>query len=372
MTGQEVAQRKQPGTVLQVLQDTSTRNELARALRPSGIEVDYFLRVVQTVVRGSEKLQKCTPASFLGALMTSAELGLRIGLLGEAYLIPRSGEAMFQVGYQGWAKLARNAGGQVHCGIVYPEDDFDYELGSIPFITHKPALDAEHTNARVAAVWAQVDSPGGERHVAIMSTADVNTHRDRYAGRVSAGGKFNQPWRYDTEGGQWDQMALKTVIIKAIKYAPKSTEMERALAAEYAVEPAPDFIEGEADLEPAEPPKPATKAKLAKLSDEMVRTGITDEGLREWLSRHERVVPEDWTQLSATDCADLLEALKATSTQVAADTPESAQEARTGDDTPGPTDTPGPATDAAKRFAASQGFAVGGEQTTTPFPDKEA
>ena len=358
MTGQEVAQRRAgpPATVLQVLQDTGTRQELARALKPSGIEVDYFLRVVQTVVRGSEALQKCTPASFLGAMMTSAELGLRIGLLGEAYLIPRSGEAMFQVGYQGWAKLARNAGGQIHCGIVYPEDAFDYELGSIPFISHKPALDAEHANKRVVAVWAQVDSPGGERHIAIMSAADVNAHRERYAGRDRSG-KFNSPWRYDTEGGQWDQMALKTVIIKAVKYAPKSTEMERALQAEYAAEPAPDFIERQDESEPVAPPKPATKAKLAKLSDEMVRTGITDEGLREWLSRHERVVPDDWTQLAADDCRDLLAALAATSDAVQADdTPQEPQEARTGDD------TPGAATHAAKRFAESQGFAVGNKE----------
>jgi len=133
-------------------------------------------------------------------------------------------------------------------------------------------------------------------------------------------------------------------------------------------------IEGEivSVIAPSSPPKPATKAKLAKLSDEMVRTGITDEGLREWLSRHERVVPDDWTQLAASDCADLLEALAAAPTLVDEDTPESAQEARTGDDTPEAGTPSGPASDAAKRFADSQDFAVRGEQTSTPFPEQEA
>ena len=80
--GQEVDRpAQQATTVLRLLQQPATKQELARALHGTGIAVDYFLRIVQTDVRRSPGLQKCSPESFMGALLTSAQLGLRVGIL---------------------------------------------------------------------------------------------------------------------------------------------------------------------------------------------------------------------------------------------------------------------------------------------------
>ena len=300
--GQEV---DRPTTVLRLLQQPATKQELARALHGTGIAVDYFLRIVQTDVRRSPGLQKCSPESFMGALLTSAQLGLRVGILGEAYLIPRAGEAMFQAGYQGWMTLARNAGGKIYCGVVYPEDSFDSETGTAnggPWVHHKAALDAEHEDRRILAVWAEVDSANGERHIAVLSHADVNRHRERYAGRDKRG-KFNSPWLYDFEGGQWPQMAMKTAIIQAIKYAPKSTQMERALEAEYKAEPNPQWdVEGSATEAKDEAPAKADGDQLQAVAVELNRTGYTWESVQEWCRREGFPEPAADTDLLA-DCA---------------------------------------------------------------------
>ena len=293
---------------LAVLANPAVHKQLERALKPSGIATDYFVRVLQTEVRKNVALQRCTPESFMGAMMLSAELGLRIGILGEAYLIPRKGEAQFQAGYQGLMKLARNAHCKVACGVVYDGDTFDYELGSAPYFTHKPSLTVDHAHKNIVAVWAMIETAGGERIPAMMNHADVLKHRERYAQKVN--GRFNAPWLYDTEGGQFDQMALKTVIIKAMKFAPKSTQMERAYQAEMEAEPAYD-VDGDAEpVEEAKPQPRATKAALGKLDEQMTRTGVPWESVQEWLNRHDRETPDDPNDLSRPDCADATEALR--------------------------------------------------------------
>jgi recombination protein RecT len=317
MAGTEIDKAAETSPVLAALADPAIHRQLERALKPSGISTDYFVRVLQTEVRRSPALQRCTPESFLGAMMTSAELGLRIGLLGEAWMIPRKGEACLQVGYQGWMKLARNANGKISLGVVYEGDEFTYDLGTSPFVHHAPALEGEHADKDIKAFWAQVESPSGERILAIMSKADVEKHRDRYAQKV--GGKFNQPWLYDTEGGNFDQMGLKSVVIKAVKWAPKSPQMERAYEAELNAEPAFD-IEGEAEeVPPAEEEPRVNKAQIDAINNQLERTGVDWPGVQGYL-RGQRAklsstvaVPETMEEMGREEGKEVLAVLKAMS-----------------------------------------------------------
>ena len=85
-------------------------------------------------------LQKCTVPSFMGALLKAAQSGLRPGMFGEGWIIPRwngrlgSMEAQFQPGYMGLAQLAYRSGevAEVHAVAVYAADHFRYQLGSRP------------------------------------------------------------------------------------------------------------------------------------------------------------------------------------------------------------------------------------------------
>ena len=75
------------------------------AALPSVITPERFTRICLSALSANAKLQECTPQSFLGAMMTAAQLGVEPNTpLGQAYLIPynnnRAGtvECQFQLG----------------------------------------------------------------------------------------------------------------------------------------------------------------------------------------------------------------------------------------------------------------------------------
>ena len=78
---------------------------------------ERFARICVTAFRQTPKLQQCSPASVLGAMMTCAQLGLEPNTpSGLAYLIPRwngklrTTECQFQVGYRGLLELMYRSG----------------------------------------------------------------------------------------------------------------------------------------------------------------------------------------------------------------------------------------------------------------------
>lgn len=92
----------------------SMEGEIKKAL-PSVITPERFTRIVLSAISVNPKLGSCTPASFLGAMMTSAQLGLEVNTpLGQAYVLPYLNkgvlEAQFQLGYKGLIDLAYRSG----------------------------------------------------------------------------------------------------------------------------------------------------------------------------------------------------------------------------------------------------------------------
>ena len=94
----------------------------------------------------NDLLLECTKASIQTAMMelASAKLSLNPSL-GEAYLVPyknnKAGtyECQLIVGYRGFCTGAYRSGivKSITSGVVFATDDFEYELGSSPFIRHK-------------------------------------------------------------------------------------------------------------------------------------------------------------------------------------------------------------------------------------------
>ena len=89
-----------------------------------------------------------TPQSFLGAMMTAAQLGLEPNTpLGQAYLLPywnskaNAYECQFQLGYKGLLDLAYRSGeiSVIQAHVVYENDTFDYSFGLDPQLKHIPA-----------------------------------------------------------------------------------------------------------------------------------------------------------------------------------------------------------------------------------------
>ena len=100
---------KAPVIVQQVLSD-QFKKQLALAV-PKHLSADRMARIAATEVRKTPALLNTTPASFLGAVMQSAQLGLEPGsALGQAYLVPYGNQCQLILGYRGMIDLARLSG----------------------------------------------------------------------------------------------------------------------------------------------------------------------------------------------------------------------------------------------------------------------
>src|SRR5690625_3205730 len=122
--------------------------EQFRMALPKAVGFDRFMRAALSVIRSNNDLKSCDAVSVMGSLLTSAQLGLEVGPLGHAYLVPfndrRNNRKLAQliIGYRGLLQLARNSGEikSVMVEPVHENDTFEYELGLEPIIRHIPAL----------------------------------------------------------------------------------------------------------------------------------------------------------------------------------------------------------------------------------------
>ena len=200
---------------------------IERAL-PRTISPERFTRIALTAVRANPQLQACNHMSFLAALMQSAQLGLEPNTpLGQAYIIPYGTEAQFQIGYQGLLTLAYRTGEykSISAHPVYENDEFEYEYGLHPYIKHKPTKKPQGEPAYYYAVYHLQNGGYG---FAVMSREEVEDHRNKYSPSWNKG--KGSPWKTN-----FDEMALKTVLKKAMKYAPKAAEVALAMAADETV-----------------------------------------------------------------------------------------------------------------------------------------
>lgn len=186
--------------------------QIARAL-PKHMDPDRIARIALTVLRQTPQLGRCNPQSFLGALMTCAQLGLEPGPLGEAYFVPYGQEVTFIPGYRGLVKLAWQSGQMksISAHTVRERDEFDYAYGLEPVLRHKPALS---DGGDVIAVYAAAVLKDGGSAFVVLSRDDVEAIRSR--SRASNNG----PWKTD-----WDAMARKTAVRQLIRWLPLSSEL---------------------------------------------------------------------------------------------------------------------------------------------------
>lgn len=205
----------------------SMKGEIAKAL-PNVMTPSQFVRNTITALSSNPELQNTTPQSFLGAMMTAAQLGLKVNTpLGEAYLLPYRNkgvlETQFQLGYKGLLNLAYRSGNisAVDAKVVYENDEFHYEFGLEPKLEHKPALKERGEPIAFYAIFKTKDGGFG---FDVMSVEDVKIHAKKYS--KSFNSAFS-PWSTNFE-----EMAKKTVLKRVLKYAPLSTEVESQVTAD--------------------------------------------------------------------------------------------------------------------------------------------
>jgi recombination protein RecT len=215
------------------------KGEIARAL-PKHINPDRMARIALTAFRMTPKLGECDPRSVFAAVIQSSQMGLEVGLMGEAHLVPFGNQCQLIPGYTGLMKLARQSGlvQDIYAHEVRVNDNFTLKLGMERNLEHEPLTTlggfpaADDERGDVAGFYAVAVFKDGSRTFVAMGRKEIEKIRDNSRGYQSAK-------RYKKES-VWDSdftaMGLKTAIRRLCKFLPKSPELASALALDAAAE----------------------------------------------------------------------------------------------------------------------------------------
>ena len=238
---------KKPATILELME--AMKPQIALAM-PKHLTPERMVRLALTALRTTPALMKCDPQTILASVMLASQLGLEPGVLGQCYLIPYGNTCTFIPGWKGLLDLVNRAG-KATCwtGAVYKGDDFEYELGTDPFVRHTPRGDDEE----LTHVYAIGKIKGGEVPIIeVWPIAKVEKHLKRY-NKVGA--------RHYALQGNMEMYARKIALLQVLKYVPQSVELQTAYKADIAAEEGrqrlsmadvKDAIEGTIEFSPAE------------------------------------------------------------------------------------------------------------------------
>lgn len=221
----------------QSLRSYLMRPEVVAAIErivPPHLKADRAIREALTLCQLNPDLLSCTPASIYAGLVQASELGLELsGVLGQAYLVPRWNsrkrcrEARFQPGYRGLIALAHRTGKVRYLTprVVYAREAFAVQYGTNHSIFHAPILDGTDRGPAIAYYAVVGYRPSGE-DFEVMTRAEVELHRDKFAPAAAAGG----PGASFGWASNFDAMALKTVLKRLANRSPLSVEFQAAAA----------------------------------------------------------------------------------------------------------------------------------------------
>ncbi len=257
-----------------------SRMEIQRAL-PKHLDSDRMMWLALSAFRLNPKLEECDPMSVMAAVVQASQMGLEIGLNGEAYLVPFKRECQLITGYQGLMKLARQSGfvDDIYAMEVYERDAFEIDYGAGRKLVHKPFGQSNgfpvsiSERGNLVGFYAVAMLTSGESAFIHLAKKDCEEIRDSSAGyRFAKKNGQLHPWM-----DKFTEMGKKSVIRQLTKQLPKSAHLSLALnldalsheglkqritlqqAADGTYEPTPAHFkaqpENEGNANPVQPPK---------------------------------------------------------------------------------------------------------------------
>jgi recombination protein RecT len=196
------------------------------AALPKHLNADRMARLVMTEFSKNAALRQCKFESIAACIMTASQLGLEIGVGGQAYMIPYKDTATLVPGWKGLVDLVARAGrSSVWTGAVFEGDVFDWELGDSPFLKHKPMGENDPDKMLFAYAIGRVN---GSDHPIIECWPNkrIRKHFDK---NVIPALKKNH-----YSNTHWEMYARKVVLLQVLKYLPQSIELQAAVDATHA------------------------------------------------------------------------------------------------------------------------------------------
>lgn len=255
-----------------------------------GKRAGQFTTSLLSLVNANAKIAECKPVTIVQAALTAASLDLPINQnLGFAYIVPYKNhgvmEAQFQMGWKGFVQLAQRSGKfqtinttDVREGEVKSRDRMTGEL-EFNWIED----DEERNKTAVVGYMAYFELLNGFKKSLYMTKAEIEKHAGRYSQAYKAKGKssFKSPWETD-----FDLMAQKTAIKQLLsRYAPLSTEMQEAVAADQSVDDGDGrrYIDNDLDNVGADDGKKAAILAANKVTDPATAEDLSDEAIEKGL-----------------------------------------------------------------------------------------
>jgi len=185
----------------------------------SSVKVNEMVMDVCQVISNNQKLQQCSPASIVGAVITASRLGVSLDPnIKHSYLIPYGKTAKLEISYMGLIDVIyRSTGALLEAHMVYENDEFDYEQGSNPHVKHKPCIFGER--GALVGCYAIARMPSKDFSIEFLNVADIEACR-----KVSK--NPNGVWKT-----WYSEMARKSAIRRLYKRLPKNSES--AMVASY-------------------------------------------------------------------------------------------------------------------------------------------
>lgn len=205
--------RQETGKFVATLQSPDYQQKF-KAMLPTDVPVDRFTNVIIRAVQENPDLMK--PSTDKASLFLACQRAAQDGLIPdgkEGALVMYGQRVQWQPMIGGLRKNLARAGFDLRTGTVYEHDEFDYELGDEPRITHKPPKLGQD-RGKVIGFYAIATGPDGEKYRDVMSKADVD-----YVKSKAKSGNVWSSW--------YNAMGEKTVGRRLVKQLPIVQEDER-------------------------------------------------------------------------------------------------------------------------------------------------
>lgn len=258
MTDVAVRDERTPAEILiaQVRSDLFQQQVALALPGPGGPE--RFVRAAVTLLQSNPDIaEKADGASVAQSLIRCAQDGL-LPDGREAAIVPYKGKAQYLRMIGGVRKLAAEFGWSLRTTVVYEHDEFEFERGLQPRLTHRPARPGVD-RGRMIAAYAIANKPGVATEFEVMYEPDIDK------ARASSRSKDRGPW-VDWPERMWEK-TVGHALFKQLPLGDLDLERERRLrddtygqdpaATLYGAHPVVDArVVGE--LGPGEPPVPST------------------------------------------------------------------------------------------------------------------
>ena len=207
-----------------------------------------FVADISSVVSSNYQLQNCDAKTILTAGLVASSLKLPLApTLGFAYVVPYKDKAQFQIGWKGLVQLAQRSGQferlgvrPVHKGEWVGQDEFGEDMFK---------FDHKFDTEEIIGYFAFMKLTNGFVKTLYWTKEQCEAHGTRYS---KAHQGTNRGGEFDNWSSMFDLMSQKTVMKQLLsKYAPLSTELQKAIEYDQAVVNAdgkPVYVDNEGEV----------------------------------------------------------------------------------------------------------------------------